>query len=94
MLASHPDVREVAVIGLPDAKWGEAVTAIVVARPGTPLAAAALASLARRELAGYKCPRQFRFIADEEMPRTGTGKILHRVLRDRYATAPAGTEGT
>ena len=94
VLASHPDVREVAVIGLPDAKWGEAVTAIVVARPGTPLAAAALASLARRELAGYKCPRQFRFIADEEMPRTGTGKILHRVLRDRYATAPAGTEGT
>jgi fatty-acyl-CoA synthase len=90
VLASHPDVRDVAVIGLPHATWGEAVTAIVVARPGTAPAAAALTALTRRELAGYKIPREIRFIADEEMPRTATGKILHRVLRDRFAAGPAG----
>ncbi len=90
VLAGHPGVRDVAVIGLPDAKWGEAVTAVVVARPGADPGAAALAALARRELAGYKCPREIRFITDEEMPRTATGKILHRVLRARYAAAGGG----
>jgi acyl-CoA synthetase (AMP-forming)/AMP-acid ligase II len=89
VLGAHPDVREVAVIGLPDPKWGEAVTAVVVARPGTAPSPAALGALARRELAGYKCPRQVLFIADEEMPRTATGKILHRLLRDRFAAPPA-----
>jgi acyl-CoA synthetase (AMP-forming)/AMP-acid ligase II len=89
VLAGHPDVRDVAVIGLPHATWGEAVTAVVVARPGTSPTAAALTALTRRLLAGYKIPREIRFIADEEMPRTATGKILHRVLRDRYAAAPA-----
>ncbi len=93
VLASHPDVGDVAVIGLPDAKWGEAVTAVVVARTGAAPTAAALASLARRELAGYKCPREIRFIPAEEMPRTATGKILHRVLRDRYAPVAAGAAG-
>ena len=90
VLAGHPDVRDVAVIGLPDAKWGEAVTAVVVARPGTSPDPAALTALARRELAGFKCPRWIRFIADQEMPRTATGKILHRVLRDRYAAEGVG----
>jgi fatty-acyl-CoA synthase len=93
VLASHPDVCDVAVIGLPDAKWGEAVTAVVVARAGAAPTAAALASLARRELVGYKCPREIRFIAAEEMPRTATGKILHRVLRDRYASVAASAAG-
>ena len=90
VLAGHPGVRDVAVIGLPDAKWGEAVTAVVVVRPGADPGAAALAALARRELAGYKCPREIRFITDEEMPRTATGKILHRVLRARYVAAGGG----
>jgi fatty-acyl-CoA synthase len=84
-LGGHPDVRDVAVIGLPDAKWGEAVTAVVVPRPGATPAAAVLLEHARTQLAGYKCPRQVTFIRDEEMPRTATGKILHRVLRDRLA---------
>jgi len=84
VLGSHPDVREVAVIGLPDAKWGEAVTAVVVAAPGREPSAEALLEHARRALAGYKCPRQVRLIRDEEMPRTATGKILHRLLRERF----------
>jgi len=89
VLAAHPAVLDVAVVGVPDAKWGEAVTAVVVPRPGDPPGAAALLDHARRQLAGYKCPRAVTFIRDEEMPRTATGKILHRVLRDRLAGGPA-----
>ncbi len=94
VIASHPEVRDVAVIGVPDPKWGEAVAAVVVPRPGPEPAAGALMEYARRHLAGYKCPRTVTFVREEEMPRTATGKILHRVLRDRFASgnapAPAG----
>jgi acyl-CoA synthetase (AMP-forming)/AMP-acid ligase II len=84
VLGSHPDVWEVAVIGVPDAKWGEAVTAVIVPRPGAEPAPGAVLEYARTQLAGYKCPRNLRFLRAEEMPRTATGKILHRVLRDRF----------
>jgi fatty-acyl-CoA synthase len=84
VIASHPDVHDVAVIGVPDPKWGEAVTAVVVVRPGRDLAPGAVIEHVRRQLAGYKCPRGVLFIRDEEMPRTATGKTLHRVLRDRF----------
>jgi acyl-CoA synthetase (AMP-forming)/AMP-acid ligase II len=87
VIAAHPDVRDVAVIGVPDPKWGEAVTAVVVPRPGREPVAAAIIDHARRQLAGYKCPRNVAVIAEEEMPRTATGKILHRVLRSRFAGA-------
>jgi acyl-CoA synthetase (AMP-forming)/AMP-acid ligase II len=87
VLAAHPEVQDVAVIGLPDAKWGEAVTAVVIPRPGCEPAAGALADWARGQLAGYKVPRQVRLIGEQEMPRTATGKILHRVLRDRFGSA-------
>ena len=90
VLAGHPDVGEVAVIGVPDAKWGEAVMAVVVARPGREPPAQRLIEHARSKLAGYKCPRSVTFIRDDEMPRTATGKILHRVLRDRFG----GTRGS
>lgn len=89
-MAAHPDVQEVAVIGLPDAKWGEAVTAVVVTRPGQELAQDVLIRHAHDRLAGYQCPRRVVFISDEEMPRTVTGKVLHRLLRDRY-TGPPGS---
>lgn len=87
VLALHPDVREVAVIAAPDAKWGEAVTAVVVPELGREPTAEVLLEFVRKRLAAYKCPRTVWVIRDEEMPRTATGKVLHRVLRDRIAAA-------
>jgi acyl-CoA synthetase (AMP-forming)/AMP-acid ligase II len=88
VLAAHPDVKDVAVIGTPDPKWGERVEAAVVLRGGTATSGGAttseqdLIAWAKEKLAGYKCPRAITILAAEEMPRNATGKILHRVLRD------------
>jgi fatty-acyl-CoA synthase len=87
VLARHPAVQDVAVVGLPDATWGETVCAVVVPRAGVPVTAAELIELCRDQLAGYKRPRRVIFIGEAEMPRTATGKIQHRLLRDRLATA-------
>lgn len=81
-LAAHPAVRDVAVIGLPDDKWGERVAAAVVLRSGSTLTEAELIAWSATRLAGYKRPRSIVFLQAEEMPRNATGKILHRVLRD------------
>jgi fatty-acyl-CoA synthase len=86
-LGAHPKVRDVAVIGLPHDKWGEAVTAVVVLHDGQRCAAAELDEWCRARLAGFKRPRRIVFLAESELPRTATGKILHRVLRDRLAMA-------
>jgi fatty-acyl-CoA synthase len=83
VLAAHPAVQDVAVIGLPDAKWGEAVQAVVVPRAGQQLAERELLDWCRERMAGFKRPRSVLFIAEREMPRTATGKIQHRVLRER-----------
>lgn len=80
VIASHPDVAEVAIIGLPDPHWGEAVTAIVVARPGAAQDAAAITSWARSQIAGYKTPKAVRFVA--ELPLNALGKVDKRALRD------------
>lgn len=85
LLGGHPAIRDVAVIGRPHDKWGEAVHAVVVLHPGTNLSEAELIAWCGERIAGYKRPRSVSFIADEEMPRTATGKILHRALRGRYA---------
>jgi fatty-acyl-CoA synthase len=86
VLAAHPAVQDVAVVGLPDAKWGEAVHAVIVLRPGRALDAKALEDWCRERMAGFKRPRGYRFVAESELPRTATGKIQHRVLRDRLAS--------
>jgi fatty-acyl-CoA synthase len=81
LLGAHDKVKEVAVVGLPDAKWGERVHAVVVLHDGCAASAAEIIDWCRDRIAGYKRPRSVSFIADAEMPRTATGKILHRTLR-------------
>ncbi len=82
-LAQHPDVADVAVIGVPHERWGEAVAALVIRRPGRSPAADELIAFARARLAGYKLPRVVDFV--DELPRTPSGKVLKRELRRRYS---------
>ena len=86
VLGAHPSVKDVAVVGVPHDKWGEAVQAIVVLHAGAEATEAELVAWCRGRIAGYKRPQAVRFIADAEMPRTATGKILHRALRGRIAS--------
>lgn len=85
LLASHPNVIDVAVIGVPHDKWGEAVHAVIVPRDGDGTSAQEILDWCVGRIAGYKRPRSAQFIREADMPRTATGKILHRVLRERYA---------
>jgi acyl-CoA synthetase (AMP-forming)/AMP-acid ligase II len=86
-VASHLAVKDVAVIGLPDDKWGERVHAVVILKDGQQATEADIIGHARGSLAGYKRPRSVSFITEADMPRTATGKILHRVLRERLGRA-------
>jgi fatty-acyl-CoA synthase/long-chain acyl-CoA synthetase len=81
-LEAHPDIFDVAVFGIPSEEWGESVHAIVVLRPGAELDDAGVMTFAREHLAGYKVPRSVSFL--DELPRTGSGKILKRVLREPF----------
>ena len=83
VIYEHPAVREAAVFGIPDEQWGELVTACVVLKPGTVLTANDLISYCRRFLASYKVPRRIEF-SDTELPKSGSGKILKRVLREHF----------
>ncbi len=82
VIYTHPAVLEAAVVGVPDEKWGEAVKAIVVLKPGAEVAEADLIGHCRRYLANYKVPKSVDFVA--ELPKSGAGKILKRNLRDQY----------
>jgi len=83
VIYKHPAVREVAVFGIPDRQWGELVMACVIPKPGMALSANDLTSHCRQFLANYKIPRRVEF-SDTELPKSGSGKILKRILRERF----------
>jgi len=78
-----PGVAEVAVIGIPDAKWGESVHAVIVLCATANLTAEAVIEHCRTRIAGYKCPRSVEF-RDTPLPLSGAGKVLKRELREAF----------
>ena len=84
VIGGHEYVFDCACIGVPDEKWGEKVVAVVVRQPGPAEGqiAEAIKERCKTDLAKFKRPKEIIFIKHEEMPRTSTGKILHRKLRE------------
>lgn len=87
VLARHPTVREVAVIGVPDERFGEALLAVVVCRQGSTLDLDAMIAHCRQHIGGYKVPRRLRLV--DELPRSALGKVLKSELRRREAATAA-----
>ncbi len=81
-LFGHPAIADVAIIGVPDERWGEAIKAVIVKKAGAEVTEAEVIAYARERIAHYKCPKSVDFIA--ELPRNPTGKILKRELRKPY----------
>ena len=80
-LAKHPAVKQCAVIGLPDAKWGERVTAVIIPSASVRVTQEELIAHCRTLIAGYKVPKEVRFV--QTLPMTSTGKILKRSVREQ-----------
>ena len=78
------------MIGLPDRKWTERVTAVVIPRSGADISEKEIIDFCGNTLPAFKRPKQVIFITYDEMPRTGSGKVLHRVLREKYGTKRDG----
>jgi acyl-CoA synthetase (AMP-forming)/AMP-acid ligase II len=85
VLLSHPGVREAAVVGVPDDRWGEAVHAFITVLPGASVEEAELKSFCQERLAGYKRPKVIHIVGD--LPRTGIGKVARRVVREQAIKA-------
>jgi acyl-CoA synthetase (AMP-forming)/AMP-acid ligase II len=83
IIYAHPAVREAAVFGIPDQHWGELVMACVVLKPEKTLSTDDLIAHCRRSLASYKIPRSIE-LSETELPKSGSGKILKRILRERF----------
>ena len=83
IIYAHPAVREAAVFGIPDPKWGELVMASVVLKPGMHVTADELIAHCRQSLATYKIPRRVEFL-DTDLPKSGSGKVLKKTLRERF----------
>jgi len=83
VIYTHPAVREAAVFGIPDPKWGELVMACVVLKPGKTLTVDELIAHCRKSLASYKLPRRVEF-SQTDLPKNGSGKVLKRVLREQF----------
>jgi len=81
-MCAHPAIYELAVIPVPDERWGEAPKALVVLKPGAKATEEELLEFVRGRLAHYKCPRSIEFM--DALPKTGTGKILKKELRKKY----------
>jgi len=84
LLAAHPAIAESAVIGVPHDKWGESVHAVIVLKFDATASEEEILAWCKERIAGYKRPRSVSFIGDDEMPRTATGKVQHRKLRERF----------
>jgi acyl-CoA synthetase (AMP-forming)/AMP-acid ligase II len=82
LLAQHPAVADGAIIGVPDATWGEAVKACVVPKPGVPADEREIIDWMRERMAHFKCPKSVDFV--DALPRNPSGKILKRILREPY----------
>ena len=89
VILAHPAVYEAAVIPVPDQKWGEVPMALVVLKQGSQTSQDELLEFCRSRLSHYKCPRSVEFL--ESLPKTGTGKLLKRELRQKYGTAQKST---
>lgn len=85
LLSMHPTVFEAAVIGVQHPKWGESVKAILTLKPNQSATVEEIIDWCRGKIAGFKRPKEIIFINQEEMPRTASGKILHKTLRERYS---------
>ena len=84
-LRQHPAVLDAAVIGLPDQRWGEAVAAIIELRPGASVTEEELRASVRERIAGYKCPKTYRFMSP--LPRTASGKVKRGELRGVFKSS-------
>jgi fatty-acyl-CoA synthase len=85
VLLAHPDVYEAVVIPIPHEKWGEVPKALVTLKPGSQAREHDLLEFCRSRLSHYKCPRSVEFLAS--LPKSGSGKVLKRELRQKYGTA-------